>query len=69
MDEHKLEQAIRLLMQIEDAAPPEQPEEEDYDDTESAYANGLACAAWDAGLLAQSVREILEAELGRTIKA
>ena len=35
-------------------APAEQPEEEDYDDTESAYSNGQDVAAWESAEIART---------------
>lgn len=47
--ERILEEALRRIM---DEAPKSEPEEEDYDDTESAYNNGNDVAWWEAKSIA-----------------
>lgn len=44
--------ALRAIIAL---APAEQPEEEDYDDTESAYYNGGEVAAWEAAEIALGI--------------
>lgn len=40
------------LVDIVGKMPPEKPEEEDYDDTEAAYNNGMEVALWDTAQIA-----------------
>jgi hypothetical protein len=42
------------LQAITYRAPDDKPEEEDYDDTESAFNNGHDCASWEAGQIAET---------------
>lgn len=42
------------LQRIADNGPKTEPEEEDYDDTESAYGNGMDVAAWEAATIART---------------
>lgn len=51
--------AIEALKTIAALGPDDQPEEEDYDDTESAYNNGQDCAYWHAAQLAKSALKAL----------
>lgn len=43
---------------IEHYRPDEEPEEEDYDDTEGAYNNGFDVAAWE---ICQDLKKHLDA--------
>lgn len=47
--EDRLIDALRLIMSY---APTSEPEEENYDDTESAYNNGQEVAWWQAKSIA-----------------
>ncbi len=45
---------VAALRKIIDRAPAQEPEAEDYHDTESAFGNGLECAAWDLAQIARA---------------
>ena len=45
---------LAALQKIVANAPTDEPEAEDYDDTESAFNNGADCAAWDAAEIARA---------------
>ncbi len=57
-DQTKLEILIAALENIVAQAPEDEPEPEDYDDTESAYSNGHEVASWEA---AETARDALMA--------
>ncbi len=53
--------AVRVkLEEIVATAPARRPDEEDYDDMESAYRNGLDVAAWEAAVMARAALRLLE---------
>ena len=66
-DEHtdtveKAVEAENALQRIVDRIKPEtQPDEESYDDTESAYGNGMAVANWEAAVEIEAVLARLRA--------
>lgn len=45
---------LAALRKIAEMGPQDEPEEEDYDDTESAYGNGCDVAAWEAAKIARA---------------
>lgn len=62
-DQTQLEILIEALERIKAAAPEQQPEEETYDDTESAYSNGAEVAAWEAGEIARKALEAINGDV------
>ena len=55
------QQAIALLKRLVAEAPDEEPEIEDYDNTESASHKGVEVGRWEAAQIVQRALNILEA--------
>lgn len=55
---------MKALREIVSLAPSDEPEPEDYDDTESAYNNGYEVAAWEAAILARTAIELATGKKG-----
>lgn len=54
-----LRDALRAII---DAAPDDEPDGEDYDDTESAAARGVECGLWEAAQIARAALALAEQE-------
>lgn len=59
-DQTKLEIFLEALEKIISNAPDEKPEEEDYDDTESAYWNGGSVAWYEAATIARNAIKAIQ---------
>jgi hypothetical protein len=51
--------AVDALTKIKESGPANEPAEEDYDDTESAYNNGQDVAAWEAAIRAAAALDMI----------